>query len=264
MSTEILVNNDDAENAMVVDPPHAGPEVEMNANPPETIAKPTANPTEKQSENGDVAKKIRKKPGNKGDFHGQREAFLRLSMDEYWAASKKGKTRRFWPVLFAQYWSKFDWHLALNEEPGDRVLDATAKLSKEEEARKEKVVTETKHKIKTWFNHQRTAMGLSRNPFTPWLSRLRRPDDKKPKRITDYQYYMQHEKYKAAVNTEFELKHWDTPRCDHLARRCDVARAPVGVGFSVMHCLQPLRQMSMPMDLATPWPGVFSLVFLTI
>jgi hypothetical protein len=65
---------------------------------------------------------------------------------------------------------------------------------------------------------------LTKNPWTPWLARLRRPDDKSPKRITDYQFYMQHPDFKERVATTFHDKHWDAPRAERLARRCEVAR----------------------------------------
>ncbi|KAJ7116146.1 hypothetical protein C8R43DRAFT_960995 [Mycena crocata] len=63
------------------------------------------------------APKVKAKPGNKGDFHGSRLAFLRKNLDEYLAASKAHQTRKFWPKLFEEYWALFDWRLALNEEP---------------------------------------------------------------------------------------------------------------------------------------------------
>lgn len=67
-------------------------------------------------------------------------------------------------------------------------------------------------------------MGLTRNPFTTWLAQLRRPSQKSPKRITDYQFYMQHDEFKDAVNAKFEEHHWDAKREDVLSLRCAVAR----------------------------------------
>jgi hypothetical protein len=67
-------------------------------------------------------------------------------------------------------------------------------------------------------------MGLTSNPFTPWLVCLRRPDEKAPKHITDYQFYMQHQDYKDAVSARFNAESWDVPRADKLARRCEIAR----------------------------------------
>ncbi|KAJ7725578.1 hypothetical protein B0H16DRAFT_1736105 [Mycena metata] len=79
-------------------------------------------------------------------------------------------------------------------------------------------------KIKTWYNHHRHAMGLTSNPYAPWLARFRRPEGSAPKRVTDYQFYMQHEDFKAAVEAEFQARHGHKPREQHLALRCEVAR----------------------------------------
>ncbi|KAJ6480747.1 hypothetical protein C8R47DRAFT_1218593 [Mycena vitilis] len=173
-----------------------------------------------------TAPAAKKKPGNKGDFHGKREEYLVGKMDEYLSYSKKGKTRDFYPLLFKTYWAMFNWRLPLNEDPspGDQFPPDATKLTQEESDAKSKTQTQTQRKIKSWYNHRRTAMGLTKNPFTPWLARLRRPEEKAPKRITDYQYYMQHEEFKAQVMGLFEERHWDAPRDEQLARRCEVAR----------------------------------------
>jgi hypothetical protein len=65
---------------------------------------------------------------------------------------------------------------------------------------------------------------MTKNPWTAWLARLRRPDDKSPKRITDYQFYMQHDDFKEGVATAFNEKYEDLLRAERLARRCDIAR----------------------------------------
>jgi hypothetical protein len=59
----------------------------------------------------------KKKPGNKGDFHGMREDFLLSKVPEYFARSKEGKTRQFWPELMAEYWRMFPWRLPLDVDP---------------------------------------------------------------------------------------------------------------------------------------------------
>jgi hypothetical protein len=65
---------------------------------------------------------------------------------------------------------------------------------------------------------------MTKNPWTAWLAHLRRPDDKSPKWIADYQFYMQHEDFKGTVAAAFSEKYWDTPTSERLARCCDVAR----------------------------------------
>ena len=66
---------------------------------------------------------------------------------------------------------------------------------------------------------------MSRNPFTNWLADLRRPDGPAPKRLTNYQFYMSHPDFKAAVDQKFREDHWDVPREQHLQLRCAVAKA---------------------------------------
>ncbi|KAJ7155743.1 hypothetical protein C8R46DRAFT_1041099 [Mycena filopes] len=126
-----------------------------------------------------------------------------------------------------EYWRLFHWRLPLDEEPGDDamvVMNEVEELTAEEEKNKTAVQTRIKSKIKTWYNHHRNAMGMTSNPYTPWLARLRRPDGASPKRVTDYQFYMQHEEFKAAVEEEFQLRHAHEPRRQHLSLRCQVAR----------------------------------------
>lgn len=100
-------------------------------------------PTQNQSDAAQPLKekKEKKKPGNRGDFHGMREDFLNARLDAYMAASKLGKTRDFWPELFKDYWEKFHWRLAITEDPA---LDATpvvdGTLSPEDTKAKEAVL----------------------------------------------------------------------------------------------------------------------------
>jgi hypothetical protein len=88
---------------------------------------------------------VKNKPGNKGDFHGQRDVFLRANMDDYLAASKKGKTRNFWPELFKNYLEKFHWRLPLDQEPSpDDNFPPDSGLSAHDIQEKTKVLTELK------------------------------------------------------------------------------------------------------------------------
>ncbi|KAF8164050.1 hypothetical protein K438DRAFT_1775748 [Mycena galopus ATCC 62051] len=61
--------------------------------------------------------RVKKKPRNKGDFHGLREEFLLSQLEPYLAASKAKKTRKFYQGLFPQYWMKFHWSLPLKDDP---------------------------------------------------------------------------------------------------------------------------------------------------
>ncbi|KAJ7094433.1 hypothetical protein B0H15DRAFT_946850 [Mycena belliarum] len=165
-----------------------------------------------------------KKHGNKGDFHGQRLQYLESMVKEYLAHSKSGTTRRFWPKMLAGYWERFDWRLAIDEEPTGPAPSELGVLMESDQTAKEKAMKLMTAKLKSWYNHRRTALGMEYNPFTNWLARLRRPVDKMPKRIADYQFYMQHADYKAAVNATFEDRHWDAPRSERLSLRCAIAR----------------------------------------
>jgi hypothetical protein len=88
---------------------------------------------------------VKNKPGNKGDFHGQHDEFLRGRMDDHLEASKKGKTRNFWPKLFKDYLEKFHWRLPLHQEPSpDDAFSSDSNLTTQELDEKTKVVTELK------------------------------------------------------------------------------------------------------------------------
>ncbi|KAJ7071709.1 hypothetical protein B0H15DRAFT_957613 [Mycena belliarum] len=188
-----------------------------NATPPANKRSMAAGAATKKA--GDVPKKR----GNKGDFHGQRLDFLEDRLPEYFAASRDGKTSKFWASLFEDYWSKFYWGLALDEEPtGPAPMDGP--LTQAQQQEKERTIKPMKQKLKNWYNHRPTSLGLDANPFTPWLARLRRPTDAAPKRITDYQFYMQHIDFKGRVAARFDELHWDAPRTKHLSLRCAVAR----------------------------------------
>ncbi|KAJ7430404.1 hypothetical protein FB451DRAFT_1199099 [Mycena latifolia] len=138
----------------------------------------------------------RRKPGNKGDFRGAWLEFLNSKVDEYVTASKEKTTRDFFRGLMTDYWSRFHWTLPLDVEPEGRAPD-DGEMSEAELKEKEKAMDSMKIKVKTWYNHKHkhTALGLDSNPFTPWLSRMRRPVDKAPKCIADYQFYMRHEEF---------------------------------------------------------------------
>jgi hypothetical protein len=45
-----------------------------------------------------------------------------------------------------------------------------------------------------------------------------------PKRIADYQFYMQHPEFKGGVMEEFKAKHSGTPKSERLKVQCEIAR----------------------------------------
>ncbi|KAJ7106096.1 hypothetical protein C8R43DRAFT_1140576 [Mycena crocata] len=118
--------------------------------PPPTAPLPTA-PLGAAAK--DAMRKDKKKPGNRGDFHGMREEYLLAHLDGYFDASKRGKTREFWPGLFTRYMERFDWRLPLSEEPG-KPLPAEGPMTPDLLEQKTRALLDIKKKIKTWYNHR--------------------------------------------------------------------------------------------------------------
>ncbi|KAJ6584554.1 hypothetical protein B0H19DRAFT_1249515 [Mycena capillaripes] len=183
----------------------------------------------------------RKKRGNRGDFHGLHLQFLTVNLERYTDASKKSKTPEFWRRLFKIYWVIFPWRLAINhelegepaieailpvdEEVAEETPIAAKPLSEEELASKTELVVKIEKKIKQWYNYRRTATGLAGNPFASMLTQLRRPTMSAPRRLTNYQFYMQHPDYKEKVQSEFLVLGYDKkPVSLHLNFRCKVAQ----------------------------------------
>ncbi|KAJ7019261.1 hypothetical protein C8F04DRAFT_1276504 [Mycena alexandri] len=179
----------------------------------------------------------RKKRGTPSDFQGARMEFLKANLDAYAEHSKK-KTliTEFWPQLFHSYWRLFPWRLPLTEEPAPgcaadpNAAEAAFKavdlnLTEAEQAEKSKVQTDIKAKIKRWFNRQRPGtMGIYANPYFAHLKLLRAQDGSAPKRMPDYQYYMQHQDFKQGVAMRFIEESGGVPKRQHMALRCDIAR----------------------------------------
>ncbi|KAJ7030893.1 hypothetical protein C8F04DRAFT_1263384 [Mycena alexandri] len=146
-----------------------------------------------------------KKRGNCSDIVGRRAEHLLAEVDGYCAASTAGATRTWYPEFFQRYWSAFPWNIPLTEDPTEATLAATpadASLTTEEKAKKKKIVEETEAKIKRWLNYQRAHAGNGVNPWSRWLAaELKSPEDeRRPRRLLDYQVYMQDEEKNAAVN----------------------------------------------------------------
>ncbi|KAJ6469552.1 hypothetical protein C8R47DRAFT_1222890 [Mycena vitilis] len=173
---------------------------------------------------GKVRTEPKKKPGNKGDFHGAREEFLWSNMEDYLTASREGKTRAFWPILGSAYWKKFDWRLELDEDPEPGSGPVYGPMAKDEDAMKKKKMDLVNQKIKNWYNHRRNGAGLTNNPFATWLTRLRRPTEACPRRIPDYQHYMGMEQYKDLVEATFLAEYPNVDKSHALSARCKVAQ----------------------------------------
>ncbi|KAJ7161805.1 hypothetical protein C8R43DRAFT_1123523 [Mycena crocata] len=169
--------------------------------------------------------KVKKKPGNPGDFQGSREALLLSLWPEYVKASKNKQLAKFWQVVWEKFFGQFDWRLDLKEEPDPTaVRPSDTNLSPEEEKRKESRVKGLKTKIKSWYNHRRGGAGMAANPWTPILAALGRKTGPQPKRMADYQLYMQMDEFKDRVVDKLTQDFPNVPREEALAARCKVAR----------------------------------------
>ncbi|KAF8218388.1 hypothetical protein K438DRAFT_1747552 [Mycena galopus ATCC 62051] len=99
-------------------------------------------------------------------------------------------------------------------------------LTKEEAAKKTKIQTDTKAKIKQWFSWQRTGrMGMHGNPYFRYLANLRcNETDGPPKCPSDYQFYMHHPDFRDAVNEQFEEECSDNTKARKISLRCRIAK----------------------------------------
>jgi hypothetical protein len=67
-------------------------------------------------------------------------------------------------------------------------------------------------------------MGLTGNPWIPFLKNLRVPDHNPPKQPGDHQFYMAHEDYKQKVLDEYVANHGGTPANKLLKVQCQIAQ----------------------------------------
>ncbi|KAJ7693270.1 hypothetical protein B0H16DRAFT_1751590 [Mycena metata] len=153
-----------------------------------------------------------KKRGNPGDFHGKRDEFLREHLEEYIAASEARSTRTFWPTLFAKWWALFPWTLPIEKDSTDGIeLDTRpdTALSDAERAQKKKVLDTMESKVKAWYNYQRAHHGGgAKNPWAPLLKELReKTNAPAPKRLADFQCYMQRPEHKKEIQRVFGERH---------------------------------------------------------
>ncbi|KAJ7018310.1 hypothetical protein C8F04DRAFT_1199093 [Mycena alexandri] len=146
-----------------------------------------------------------KKRGHHSEIVGRRTEHLGAELDRYCTASATGTTRAWYPQFFKRYWDLFPWNIPFNEDPTDEAVAATPDektLTTEQKAEKKKIVEETEAKIKRWLNYQRAHSGSGVNPWSRWLAaELRAPEDeRRPRRLLDYQVYMQDEEKNKAIN----------------------------------------------------------------
>jgi hypothetical protein len=62
------------------------------------------------------------------------------------------------------------------------------------------------------------------NVWGTWLTRFRTPATAAPKRLADYQFYMQHQDFKSKVTDAFEERKGTLPAKQHMKLRAEIAR----------------------------------------
>ncbi|KAF7345202.1 hypothetical protein MSAN_01896700 [Mycena sanguinolenta] len=109
-------------------------------------------------------------------------------------------------------------------DPNDPTDYAREPSTPEEAAEKSKIISETETKIKHWLGRHSKAAGMKENPWSLWLTRFRTPVAPPPRKLPDYQYYMQHEDFKAKVTEAFDQEKAGVSSKDHLNLRTRIAR----------------------------------------
>ncbi|KAJ7201971.1 hypothetical protein B0H12DRAFT_1244105 [Mycena haematopus] len=168
----------------------------------------------------------KKKTGKPSDFQGKRAEFLQDFYPTYADASKRNKTRGIWRDFFITYWARFPWRLPLTQDPDpdDPTDYALPPQNEDEEALKAKIMPQIESKIKSYLGRQGKASGMKDNPWAPWLTRFRAPAGPAPKKLADYQFYMQHNDFKSKVAEEFKLRSSGIPAAEHLKLRAHIAK----------------------------------------
>ncbi|KAJ6589187.1 hypothetical protein B0H19DRAFT_1248751 [Mycena capillaripes] len=135
-------------------------------------------------------------------------------------------TVNMWDEVFPKYWARFPWclHLAQDPNPNDPKDYAAEPANEVEEVEKAEIKVTTEKKIKLWFNRQRPANELTANPWTSWLTQLHKPNAPPPRKLPDFQFYMQHEDQKQKVMDAFQLKYRQPPPSEVLKLCAEVAR----------------------------------------
>ncbi|KAJ7034003.1 hypothetical protein C8F04DRAFT_1260503 [Mycena alexandri] len=126
-----------------------------------------------------------KKRGNWSDVVGLRAKYLHAELDNYCTASAAGTTRTWYPKLFKSYWEKFPWEIPDPTEDALANVTADSALTAEQKAEKKKVVADTE----IWLRAD-----------------LKLTEERRPRRLLDYQVYMQDEEI---INTAMAERYPD-------------------------------------------------------
>lgn len=63
----------------------------------------------------------KRKPGRRGNFHGQHLRLLESFLPEWEKARQNRTTGDFWSTVISAYWNKFDWRLPRDEDTSDDI-----------------------------------------------------------------------------------------------------------------------------------------------
>ncbi|KAJ7021127.1 hypothetical protein C8F04DRAFT_1274118 [Mycena alexandri] len=100
-------------------------------------------------------------------------------------------------------------------------------LTAEEKKAKREIIDHTEAKIKNWLNYQRTHSAADQNPWSKWLRAKLRPvkDERRPRRLLDFQVYMQDSEKNAKINRLFSERYPDhVGTKNSLKFRAEIAR----------------------------------------
>ncbi|KAJ8699107.1 SERTA domain-containing protein 3 [Pleurotus ostreatus] len=156
----------------------------------------------------------KRKRGNQGDFKGERLQYLNDMLPQYRKASSSGAVSTwFTNTFFPNYFRKFPWFIPAEDDIPEafNIALEESKLTPEVANMKSDTVNRLVKKIKNWFNYRRASLGLntSKDPWGPWLDKLRKSDHPRPQRLRDCQYYERTEPYKSKVAATLD-EEWPT------------------------------------------------------
>jgi hypothetical protein len=63
----------------------------------------------------------KRRPGRKGNFHGQRLELLESFLPDWDKARQNRTTGDFWSTVTSAYWNKFHWQLKHDKEPSGNI-----------------------------------------------------------------------------------------------------------------------------------------------
>ncbi|KAJ7120486.1 hypothetical protein C8R43DRAFT_1136871 [Mycena crocata] len=185
-------------------------------------------PRKKKGANDNEDTEPAKKRGNPGDFHGKRHEYFTGRLDELPSDADQKTVRAWWPKFFKEYWKLFPWRLPIDVDPSDDMepvdVDEDKSLSLEEKEKKAKIMDEAEAKIKRWFSYRRRTSGP--NLWKKFLDmRYAESDDRRPRRLLEWQVYMQDPKKNAEINRLFRERHPDkVGEKSTLQWRAEIAR----------------------------------------